>query len=54
MERMREQYERSLGDVKDLMRDLRDSNKDTEREKIRDRETSYYLEEEGFYLMGAQ
>ena len=36
-------YERFLGDVKDLMRDLRDRNKDMERIMIRDIYTSYEL-----------
>ena len=41
---MREWYERVLGDVKDLTRDLRDRTEEMERIKIREMETSSKLE----------
>ena len=44
MEGMREWYERDLGDVNNLTRDLRESTKDMERINIRDRETYSNLE----------
>ena len=40
MERIREQYERALGEVKDFMRDTRDRTKDMDSINIRGRETS--------------
>ena len=39
MERIREQYERALGEVKDFMRDTRDRTKDMDSINIRGRET---------------
>ena len=48
MEGMREWYERALGDVNNLTRDLRESTKEMERINIREREA--YSDMEGLIL----
>ena len=49
-----EQYERFLGYVKDLTRDLRDSIKEIDRIKIREMETCSKLKGPRLDLLGAQ
>ena len=44
MEGISQQYERDLGDVKDLKRYLRDRTKDIYSINIRERETSFNME----------
>ena len=53
-EGMRERYERVMGDVKDLARDLRDSTKEIERINIREMETSSELKGTRLDLLEAQ
>ena len=50
---MRELYERVLGDVKDLTRDLRDSTNEIERINIREMDTSSDMEGEILDLLEA-